>query len=386
MRTFRRVAASLLGMLVVAGACLPPAARGQESDADRTGGIEGRVIDESGRPAEGVLIMVRGRELTTGPDGRFDVGGLRTAYHELDVVHPEHGRVTVRAPVAAEMTTGLRIRFGPEGEAEARSQPGGLSGTASSRPGGDQGGEARIVGRLLDESNGRPIESATVRLAGPGQQTTTSDQGRFSFDSLAAGAYTLRIHHVRYGDRETRVEVPEDRTVDVEIRFEPQAVEVEPVEVTVDADVRRPALQEAGYYERRRWLGEKQGIGHFLDAEDVEMRGSEISHVLGSVPQLQASGRVSVGSERVEGLIYFPRYLEGPFGKCLPAIYLDGHKVVGSGSPAEFVDELGRRGINSLLSSSEIAGIEVYESPAATAGEFQASDSRCGVVAIWAKD
>lgn len=380
----RRLAASMLGMVVVAGACLSPAARGQETDADRTGSIEGRVVDASGRPAGGVLIMVGGRELTTGSDGRFEVDDLPAAYHELDVVHPEHGRVKVRAPVAGEMTTGLRISFGPEGEAEARSRAGGLSGTASSPPDGDRSGESRIVGRLLDESSGRPVGSATVRLAGPGEQTATSDQGRFTFDSLAAGTYTLRIHHVRYGDRETGVEVPEDRTVDVEIRVAPEAVEVEPVEVTVDADVRRPALEEVGYYERRRWA-QKQGIGHFLDAEDVEMRGSEISHVLGSVPQLQASGRVSVGGQRVEGLIYFPRYLEGPFGKCLPAIYLDGHKVVGSGSPAQFVDELGRRGINSLLASPEIAGIEVYESAAATAGEFQASDSRCGVVAIWTR-
>lgn len=379
----RPVGESLLGMLVVA-ACLSPVARGQEPNADRTGILEGRVVEASGRPAESVLIMVGDRELTTGPAGRFEVEGLRAAYHELDLVHPDHGQVTVRAPVAGGMTTGLIISYGPEGEAEARIRPGGLSGTTRSRPDGDRRGESRIVGRLVDRSNGQPIESATVRIPDAGRQTVTSDQGRFTFDSLAAGAYTVRIDHVRYGERETGVEVPERRIVDVVVRMAPKAVEVEPVEVTVEADVRRPALRDAGYYERRRWA-QKQGIGHFLDAEDVEMRGSEISHVLGSVPQLQASGRVSVGGQRVEGLIYFPRYLEGPFGKCLPAIYLDGHKVVGSGSPAEFVDDLGPRGINSLLASSEIAGIEVYESPAATAGEFQASDSRCGVVAIWTR-
>lgn len=382
--TSRRVAASLLGMLVVAGACRSPAARGQESDADRTGGIEGRVVGASGRPAEGVLVMVRGRELTTGPDGRFDVGGLQTAYHELDVVHPEHGRVKVRAPVAEGMTTGLRIRFGPEDEVEARSQPGGLSGTATSRSGGARGGESRIVGRLLDESDGRPIESATVRLVGPGVRTATSDRGRFSFDSLAAGAYTLRIHHVRYGERETGVEVPEDRTVDIEIRLPPEAVKVEPVEVTVEAGVRRPALQEAGYYERRRWA-EKLGYGHFLEAEDIENRGSDVSHVLGSLPQLTASGWTNVGRQRVSGLVYFPRYMSGPFGSCLPAIYLDGHKVVGSSGPGSHVDALGPRGINSLVTPADVAGIEVYESPAATAGGFQGSDSRCGVVAIWTR-
>ncbi|MFB6368153.1 MAG: hypothetical protein ABEJ00_00840, partial [Gemmatimonadota bacterium] len=70
------------------------------------------------------------------------------------------------------------------------------------------------------------------------------------------------------------------------------------------------------------------GYGYFLEAGEIDDRGSEISHVLSSVPQLTASGPTGIGGRVVEGLVYFPRYMEGPFTGCLPAVYLDGHKVV----------------------------------------------------------
>lgn len=375
-----------MGAIAAAVAWAPSGAAAQEGGPDATGTLVGRVVETAAGPAEGVLVMAGDEETTTGPDGRFRVEDAVEGVHQVVLFHPEHGTDTVRAPVADGLTTGLDVTYSPGGTATATTHLGGLpaSSGASAATADPSRGDARVVGRLLDRGTDRPIGSAGIRLPAAGLQTRTSDQGRFTLDSVPPGRHTIRIHHVRYGDRTAEVDVPDDRTVDVELRLSPDPVEVEPLEVAVDAEVRAPALTGADYYQRRRWA-EKQGFGHFLEASDIEPRGSKLSHVLASLPQMTASGQVQVGGQRVTGIPYFPRYSEGPFGICLPAVYLDGHKVIGSESPSEFVGKLGPRGVNSLAPPGEVAGIEVYESPAATAGDFQASDSRCGVIAIWTK-
>lgn len=374
---------AVVGLLLV-GMCagplvVPSPGRAQ---APPSGSLVGEVTGPDGTPQSGVLVIVGSNQTTTGKAGRFRVDSVAGGVYATYLYHPSHGRDTVRIPVAYGTTTGVSIDYEASGDVSRTLSVGGLAGGSEGEA--PRAGESRIVGQLFDHTTDRPIEGAVVRLAPGDLRGTTSARGRFSFDSLAAGTYSVRIHHVRYGDQSVEVDVPADRTVDARIRLEPEAVEVEPVEVTVDATVRRPALQKSGYYERKE-RARKAGYGHFLEAEEIEGRGSEVSHLLGSVPQLTATGPISVGGRLVRGLVYFPRYMEGPFGGCLPAIYLDGHKVVGGGSAGSHVSSLGPMGVNSLVSPSEVAGIEVYESPAATAGEFQGSDSRCGVVAIWTK-
>lgn len=384
----RPTAGPLATTLLLAVAIVRPAAA-QQPDAGATGTVVGRIVDPDGSPAAGVRVSVASEQRHTGADGRFRLDAVAEGLHRVVLRHPGLGTDTVQAPVGEGVTTGLVVTYSADGTASAGVHLGGLPASSPSRgSAAEDPGHSRVVGRLLDRSSGDPVASADVILPEVGRGTTTSGDGRFAFDSVPPGRRTVRVHHVRYGDRRAEVEVPGDRTVEVELRLSPQAVEVEPLEVVVDAAVRRPALTGSGYYERRRWA-EKAGYGHFLEAEEIEQRGSKLSHVLGSIPQMKASGQVQVrvdgGRTRASGIPYFPRYEEGPFGVCLPAIYLDGQKIVGSGSPRKFVKYLGRKGVNSLVPPQGIAGIEVYESPAATAGEFQASDSRCGVIAIWTK-
>lgn len=351
---------TLLGGLCAVPLLVPSPARAQASPS---GSVVGRIIGPGGLPQSDVLVVVGSRQTATGENGRFRFDSIAGGVYASYLYHPERGRDTIRIPVAAGTTTGVSIEYGPNGQVSRSLGVGGLPGDGEE--GGRRSGESRIVGQLVDRTTDRPIADAAVGLASGSRQQTTTSRGRFSFDSLAAGTYRLRIHHVRYGDRTAEVEVPADRTVDARIRLAPRAVEVDPVKATVDATVRRPALQEGGYYERKSWA-QKQGYGHFLSAEEIANRGTDVSQVLGSVPQMTS----------YRGLVYFSRY-----NGCTPAVYLDGHKVVGAASAGS----LGPRGINSLVSPVEVAGIEVYESPAATAGEFQGSDSRCGVIAIWTK-
>lgn len=165
-------------------------------------------------------------------------------------------------------------------------------------------------------------------------------------------------------------------------------VDVEPLRVRVDGG--SPALRRAGFYRRRR-RARRGGSAHFLDAAEIDARGGRLSSVLASVPGLQiknlgAEGlRPSALARRRLGpgsVVFFPRHrrMSGP---CLPAVYLDGRRVTRSGPARDVVEKLGPRGINSLVSPSSVAGLEVYRSSAAAVGRFEVRDARCGAIVLW---
>lgn len=383
----------LLTGLLLAPATVPSRAEAQAAIGDGTGGLVGQVTDANGEPLTGVLVAAAEQALTTGAEGRFEFDSLADGFHDVHLLHPEHGMDWVKVAVGAGLITRLTIEYRADGRPAVRVTGVTVGTLASAAHGeeGDPGGKSstsRIVGRVLDRTTNRPVASAQVWLSGAGRRTTTSDRGRFTLHSVPGGTQTLRIRHLGYGQREAEVRVPARRTVEVEVELAPEPVEVEPLKVAVD--VRSPRLERAGYYDRKR-MASMAGFGHFLDGEALRGRGGKVSQILSSVSTLNASGQTTVylpGEEEtqlVEGLVYFPRHRQLRLGQCFPAVYLDGHKVIGSGDAASYVARLGPRGLNSLVLPSEVAGIEVYNGAAGTVGEFQASDSRCGVVVIWTR-
>lgn len=363
-----------------------PAPAAQES-ASRTGDVTGRIVDSGGRPASGVSVVLSetGTRATTGVEGRFRFDGVGVGLRSLELTHPRHGTDTVRVPVARDQTTEATLRYSDDGQLSADIRMGGLpvstGGVVATSE--TRSGESTILGRLVDETDGRPVPSADVELVGTSRRSVSTDRGRFRFDSLPAGTYTVKVRHVRYGEPTAEEEVPEDRTVDLEIGLTPEAVEVEPLRVTVDATVRLPALEAAGYYERKEWQ-QKLGLGEFLEGEELDRRGSRLSQAIATIPSAGAFGTIRRSDGGlVNGIVYFRRHLRGG-GACLPAVYLDGHKLVGSGGMGEWVRNVGPRGIDALANLEEIAAIEAYEGPASAPGRFHGT-SACGALVLWTK-
>ena len=155
-----------------------------------------------------------------------------------------------------------------------------------------------IAGRLLDAGTGAPISAALVSIPALDISTLTNTDGAFHL-VVPAGSHTFEIRHIGYGTRTTDVEAP-DGTLSLEIRIEPAAIEVAPLEVSVEW---RPSyLEQVGFYERRA-----HGGGRFYDPEDIRRGGDPLivgwrnmseailnmnrSNVLWCAPQILIDGR-----------------------------------------------------------------------------------------------
>ena len=124
----------------------------------------------------------------------------------------------------------------------------------------------RIEGTITDDGTGEPIEGATVRLAdaaGSARETITGSDGTFSFAQVAPGTYTLAVRRLGYELLSTPLEVGAEAPPRLDVRLQPQAIPLDPLEVGVEG--RPPRLAESGFYDRM-----EEGWGVFLEPEWIE--------------------------------------------------------------------------------------------------------------------
>jgi outer membrane receptor for ferrienterochelin and colicins len=58
-----------------------------------------------------------------------------------------------------------------------------------------------IFGRVVDAESGLPLDNAHVSLVGTTRQVAADEMGRFSFESLQAGTYTLKATYVSHAEK-----------------------------------------------------------------------------------------------------------------------------------------------------------------------------------------
>lgn len=229
-------------------------------------------------------------------------------------------------------------------------------------PDAGEGEPSAVAGRLLDDGTGRAIAEATVRLPALDRGAVTDSRGRFRIDSVPPGEHELRIGHVRYGESTIGVSVPEGRTVALELRIPPQAIELEPVEVRVERTIRPRYLENRGFYERM-----ERGWGHHFSPEFFEENQvADTRQLLQRIPGVRMRGR------RIE----IPSLLACSGEEQGPVLFVDGHRV----GRARYT-----RTLHEYVSMADVGAMEVYRRPSETAPEFISSDSRCGVIVVWTK-
>ena len=335
-------------------------------DLDRSGatGIVGVVRDMgSGGPVPDVVVDVPalGRAATSDSEGRFTLGDLVPGIHEVVFTHVGYGpRVDTATVVGGRVS---RLDVGLASEAIELTP---IEVTVERRDlASDRESMTGIVGVVRDVASGRVVPEVVVNVPLLGRVATSDSEGRFSMGELAPGSHEIVFTHLGYGRRVDTVAVVGGRVSRVNVGLAVEAIELTPIEVTVERQ--DFALQRVGFYER-----EEDGWGKFLDREDIELwHPIDLTDALIRFPGVKIVHDPRMPSQRY--LLFRRAGVE-----CFPAVYLDGMLMhVGGRSSAA--------GINDIIDPIAVAGVEVYRSSAGMPPQYWGTGSFCGVVLIWSR-
>src|SRR4051812_11168431 len=67
-------------------------------------------------------------------------------------------------------------------------------------------GQYAITGSVKEATTNRILEGATVELDGTSRVIISDDLGRFRFDGLKEGSYTIRVRYVGFADKTETIE------------------------------------------------------------------------------------------------------------------------------------------------------------------------------------
>jgi len=101
-----------------------------------------------------------------------------------------------------------------------------------------------IVGRVNDANTGRYLPGVAITIAETGRTAITGPDGRFTFNDLPAGSYTLQGGFVGYADVSQRVEVPATGEVTASLAFGEEVLKLEKFAVEGIREGRSLALQQ----------------------------------------------------------------------------------------------------------------------------------------------
>lgn len=215
----------------------------------------------------------------------------------------------------------------------------------------------RVAGEVVDVESARGVAGARVYLvplAGEADIAPVDSDGvgRFAFFPVESGRYLLRIEHLGYRTLADTIQVATDGETRVRASMAPEAVDLEPMVVTV---VRRtPAFMRD--FERRRATGQ----GYFIDRGEIEERRPHVtSDLFRTVPAVRVVGRSAVA-----GPVLTMR------GRCRPQLYIDG---IAAGQQVS---------VDHMLRPGDIEAVEVYSTATAPP---RYSRGRCGVILVWTR-
>ena len=83
--------------------------------------------------------------------------------------------------------------------------------------------EFSIAGSVRDAKNNQVLTGATLQLEGTSRATVADAFGRFRFDKIAAGEYTVLVKFIGYADKSEKVSVSSSG-VDIAIALQESCV------------------------------------------------------------------------------------------------------------------------------------------------------------------
>jgi hypothetical protein len=214
---------------------------------------------------------------------------------------------------------------------------------------------AALVGHVASRDTHEPLTSARVIVATSGFAATTDSSGRFAITGLSAGVFVIEISAIGYAKGSWRVPLTPGQVLTH--RFEMDRLPYELPEVVIKGK-QPPSERHFADFERRR----QAGMGAFLTQEQIERANpTTLIDILVSVRGVQ---QVCITNDCVAKMVRSPP-------GCYPQYYLDGQE-----STPFFARH---------TPPLDVKGVEIYRGSSETPGEYQGTNSGCGVIAIWTK-
>ena len=221
---------------------------------------------------------------------------------------------------------------------------------AQARRGGD------LICRIVNRETREPIAGVHVQLVGTRVAAFTDSSGTIAMRGLPSGTpISFQARAVGFRMASFEITLPTGTQVERVLDLEPQDVSLDTVRVAAAPST---DWRSADGFELRR----KRGIGYFITQDMIEERqANSLTDILQIVPGLWTSCR--------GGTCDVQMFASGK--NCRPEYFLDGYpatNATGWDFPARTV-----------------GAVEIYRSLFEVPPEFQRSNLRCGVIAVWSR-
>ena len=141
----------------------------------------------------------------------------------------------------------------------------------------------RLAG-LVEDENGEPLPGATILIPSLSDGTASDAEGRFQFDNLCPGAFSIVIKFVGYADHNIQVRVPSNRTVVIKLKSVARMLH--------DVVVQDQHSKNHSF---------TQALGILTEDQLIQSRGKALGEILEQLPGLQS---ISTGNSIFKPVIH----------------------------------------------------------------------------------
>ncbi len=245
-----------------------------------------------------------------------------------------------------------------------------------------QGGASTLSGRVIDADSRSPLPFVVVNLTIPGEaprRVESDAEGRFRVENLPAQLIRLNFRVIGYESLNRSLNLYAGRVSSVV--YEMRHVQVILPDVVVEETAPTTVMME-GFAQRKQ-----QGFGTYFDIDQLtRMQGRNVADIV-----REASGVRIIRSNTNETFAASTRRLvggpgRGPVRECFMQVVVDGMIVWSPGPGGEVTTFTGPPpDIGRLLSTSELAGVEIYSGMTGVPLEFKRDGVACGSVVFWTR-
>jgi CarboxypepD_reg-like domain/TonB-dependent Receptor Plug Domain len=177
---------------------------------------------------------------------------------------------------------------------------------------------AVVQGQVVDSETREPIEGVLVSLSGTSLKAVTDSRGIFAIAGVRAGAFSVSLSHIAYGEKSTDVTVEQGEPVSLRIFLSKTAIRLEEMSVEAltgqDLGARGQGFR-AGRVSREQIAvaqGTTMGMADVLRQFVPSVRIRRMDNVVGTPTCIELRASRAMGADS---------------GCLSPAVYLDGVPV-----------------------------------------------------------